>query len=400
MEYIYTITTTDADGNQTTTEYTINATDARTAHNAAETNKPHGATVRVYPSTATAAGIMRGAVMVGRRTAINAIKRQGTPTQHRIEREFAAINARLVGAETPERINAVIADYSADTQDFYSLALMGLQEGRTAGASIGEQYHAAFLTLNKYIHAQRAATEYEISTEFLTDGGGDLVAINTAISAIIRGGEKWTPTDGGEMDAATAARLGAAIADAMRIVTPTQRKIAELLGRGYSQRQIAEQTGRKVASVNQNIAIMRNKIAEYIRDNSPEFVQLIRTAETAAAAQDVATHNADADKRRTDAGAARHNANANRKRTEEGKRRERERKAAYKARKAAERAAAITAEYERNNPPYTKEMQDAERAYMQRKTEESAKRAGLTAVYITDENGNTKRVWTAKTIDE
>lgn len=326
MEYIYTITTTDANGNQTTTEYAINATDARTAHNAAETNKPHGATVRVYPSTATAAGIMRGAVMVGRRTAINAIKRQGTPTQHRIEREFAAINARLVGAETPERINAVIADYSADTQDFYSLALMGLQEGRTAGASIGEQYHGAFLTLNKYIHAQRAATEYEISTEFLTDGGGDLVAINTAISAIIRGGEKWTPTDGGEMDAATAARLGAAIADAMRIVTPTQRRIAELLGRGYSQRQIAENMGRELATVNRNIAIMRGKIAEYIREHSPEFVQLIRTAETAAAAQGAANGG------RTAAGAERKAA--------QDKATQAERARRYRERKAAERKAA------------------------------------------------------------
>jgi len=337
MEYIYTITTTDADGNQTTTEYTINATDARTAHNAAEINKPHGATVRVYPSTATAAGIMRGAVMVGRRTAINAIKRQGTPTQHRIEREFAAINARLVGAETPERINAVIADYSADTQDFYSIAKTALitgydhtdkrthetvhYNGLVDGATIGEQYHTAFIALNAYIHSQRAATEYEISTEFLTDGGGDLVAINTAISAIIRGGEKWTPTDGGEMDAATAARLGAAIADAMRIVTPTQRRIAELLGRGYSQRQIAENMGRELATVNRNIAIMRGKIAEYIREHTPEFVQLIRTAETAAAAQGAANGG------RTAAGAERKAAQDKATQAERA-RRYRERKAA------------------------------------------------------------------------
>ena len=327
MEYIYTITTTDANGNQTTNEYSVHAWDARAAHSAAAIDAPHGATIRVYPHTGTAVGIMRGAVMVGRRTAINAIKRQGTPTQHRIEREFAAINARLVGAETPERVAAVIADYSADTQDFYSIALCGLQEGRTAGASIAEQYHGAFLALNKYIHAQRAATEYEISTEFLTDGGGDLVAINTAISAIIRGGEKWTPTDGGEMDAATAARLGAAIANAMRSVTPTQRRIAELLGRGYSQRQIAENMGRELATVNRNIAIMRGKIAEYIREHSPEFVQLIRTAETAAAAQGAANGG------RTAAGAAREKENCKARHSAEYYRE-------YRARKAAERKAA------------------------------------------------------------
>lgn len=291
MKYIITITTTDANGNTiTTTERAIATTDARAAHTIAANDTLDSAIIRVYPDTSTAAGLMRGAVMVGRRTAINAVKRQGTPTQHRIECEFAAINARLVGAETPERIAAVMADYSADTQDFYSVALVGLAEARAAGQTIAEQYHSAFLALNRYTHSQRAATDYEISTEFITDGGGDIVAINAAFAAIIRGGDKWTPTDGGTMDAGTAARLGAAIADAMRIVTPTQRRIAELLARGYSQRQIAEKTERELATVNRNIAIMRGKIATYMRDNAPEFVQLIRTAETAAAAENGTTH--------------------------------------------------------------------------------------------------------------
>ncbi len=323
MEYICTITTTDANGNQTITEYGIKATDARTAHGiAAVEYATNGAIIRVYPSTATAAGIMRGAVMVGRRTAINAIKRQGTPTQHRIEREFAAINARLVGAETPERVAAVVADYSADTQDFYGIALVGLVEGRAAGLDISSQYHGAFLRLNAYIQTQRAATDKEVSTEYIIDGGGDVVAYNGAIAQILRGGEKWTPTDGGTMDAATAARLGAVIADAMRTVSPTQRRIAELLARGYSQRQIANITGRETATVNRNIAIMRGKIAEYIHDNAPEFVQLIRTAETAAAAQGAANGG------RTAEGAARHKAAHNA-----------EYYRAYRARKAAERAA-------------------------------------------------------------
>lgn len=364
MEYVITITTTDADGNAVITENIITATDARTAHTIASAGKPNGAIIRVYPSTATAAGIMRGAVMVGRRTAINAIKRQGTPTQHRIEREFAAINARLVGAETPERIAAVMADYSADTQDFYSVALEGLQEGKAAGKNIAEQYHGAFLHLNHFIQSQRAATDYEISTEFITDGGGDIVAYNSAVGRIIHGGEKWTPADGGNMDAATAAHLGAAIADAVRIVSPTQRRIAELLARGYSQRQIAEKTGRELATVNRNIAIMRGKIAEYIREHSPEFVQLIRTAETAAAAQGAANGG------RTAAGAAREKENCKARHSAEYYRE-------YRARKAAERAAAAVAE-----------------------TEENAKRAVMHAAYITDENGINRRVWTAVTIEE
>lgn len=275
MKYIIYTTTNTTDGNQTTARKTVNATDARTARMHIDAHTPNGATVRVYPHTGTDVGIMRGAVMVARRTAINAIKRHGTETQYRIEREFAAINARLVGAETPERVNTVISTYSPDTQDFYSIALLGLQEGKAAGLSIPEQYSVAYRALNAHIHSLNAATEYELSTEFLTDGGGDLVAINTAIASIIRGGDKWTPTDGGEMDAATAARLGAAIADAMRTVTPTQRKIAELLGRGYSQRKIAEKTERDLRTVSRNIAIMRDKITTYMRDNASEFVHMI-----------------------------------------------------------------------------------------------------------------------------
>lgn len=292
MKYIITITTTDANGNVTTTTTTTTATGARQAHEYAATIATGGAKIRVYPDTATAAGIARGAVMIARRTALNAIMRQGTPTQHTIERETAAINARIRGAETAERILTVVNDYSHDTREFFAIAAAALSAAAANGKPIDEQYHAGYIELNAYIHSQRAATEYEISTEFLQDGGGDLVAINTAIAFIIHGGDKWTPTGGGEMDAATAARLGQAIADAMRTVTPTQRRIAELLARGYSQRQIADKTGRELATVNRNIAILRGKIAGYISGAAAEFEPLIKQAATAAAATAAAAKNA------------------------------------------------------------------------------------------------------------
>lgn len=323
MNYIIIITTTDANGNTTTTTATTTATDAKQAHDNAAAMTDNAAKIRVYPDTATAAGLARGAVMIARRTALNAIMRQGTPTQHTIERETAAINARIRGAETPERILDVVRDYSHDTQEFFAIAAAALSAAAANGKPIDEQYHAAYLELNKYIHSQRAATEYEISTEFLRDGGGDLVAINTAISSIIRGGDKWTPTDGGEMDAATAARLGQAIADAMRTVTPTQRRIAELLVRGYSQRRIAEMTGRELSTVNRNIAILRGKVAEYISGAAIEFEPLIKRAATAAAAT-AAANTITADR------------HAN---TAERKAQNAERARRYRERKAAERNA-------------------------------------------------------------
>ncbi len=339
MEYIIITTTTDADGNTTTTQTTTTATDAKQAHDHATTTD--GAQIRVYPSTTTAAGIARGAVMIARRTAVNAVMRTGgNETQNRIERETAAINARICGAETAERILTVVNDYSQDTREFFSTAAAALSCAAAQGMEIVDQYRAAYSELNAAIHAQRAATEYEISTEFLTDGGGDLVSINTAIASIMRGGDKWTPTDGGNMDAATAARLGAAIADAMRLLSPTQRRIAELLGRGYSQRRIAEMTGRAVSTVAQNIAIMRGKIAGYISGAAAEFAYIVdghngastvRVDAATAAAETAAAHNGGADGRRTAAGAAKHKAAHNAEYYRE-----------YRRRKAAERKAATT----------------------------------------------------------
>ena len=134
------------------------------------------------------------------------------------------------------------------------------------------------------------------------------------------------------MDAETAARLGAALSAAMRTITPTQRHIAELLGRGYSQRQIAEKTGRKAATVNQNIANIRAKIAAYIRDNAPEFADMIDGAAVDTAATAAADHNRTADGRRTANGAARHSAQMKATQAERARR--------YRERKAAERMAA------------------------------------------------------------
>lgn len=283
MKYVAIITRNHADGTQTTIAHTINADSTQAAR--AELDNANAVSIRIYPSTDTTIGIMRGALMVARRTAVNAIMRQGTTTQHTIERETAAINARLHGCIDPIRINTVIAEYSGDTQEFYACAVSGLCDGVSMGLDIAGQYRLAYKTLNAHIHSQRAATEHEISTEYIVSGGGDLVAINTAIAAIIRGGDKWTAAASGNMDAGTAARLGNTIHAAMLTINPTQRRIAELLARGYSQRRIAEMTGRELATVNRNIAIMRDTIAAYIRDNASEFADTIKAAETAAAAK-------------------------------------------------------------------------------------------------------------------
>lgn len=331
MKYIIITTTTDANGNVTTT--TTTATDAKQARDHAITIAADGASVRVYPDTTTDAGQARGAVMVMRRTAANGIKKTGgNDTQRRIERETAAINARIRGAETAERIISVVADYSPDTQDYFDIAVSALSCTAAQGMDIAAQYSAAYAELNRAIHAQRAATAREISTEFIRDGGGDLVAVNRAIAWILRGSDKWTPTDGGEMDAETAARLDDAIHGGMTVLTPTQRDIFELLARGYSQRRISAKIGRELATVNRHVAILRGKLAGYIRDTMPDFAYR-------AGAHNGAT-TVRVDSATTAATAAAHTMTVDRHaNTAERKTQNAERARRYRERKAAERNA-------------------------------------------------------------
>lgn len=277
MKYVAIVTTTDTDERMN-----IDAIDARQAHDVAAKAYPTAETVRVYPATDTDAGIVRGAIMVIRRTAVNGVLRTGgTPTQAKLERETAALNARVRGVDDAARLFSMLPNYSHDMQDMLSDAMTALT--CTVGATLEEKYAAAYREVNKAIHEQAAASEYEISTEFLLDGNGDLVSLNAAIAAIIHGTDKWTPTDGGTMDAETAARLGAALSAALRTVNPTQRKIAEYLARGYSQRRIATETRRDVRTVSRNIAILREKVGAYL--DITEFAPLIRAALVSAAAK-------------------------------------------------------------------------------------------------------------------
>lgn len=319
-----------------TTTATIEAASAKEAHEhvIAVTAKASGADVRVYPALVDDnggmidLGIMRGALLVSKRTAVNAVKRGGgnigvdidnataaarakaAATAARqaenthsavVNRMFSmlgelnAANARCNGATTAARIDAVINEYSQDTREYFAIAAAALVDGVANGNDIYECYHGAYLALNKYLSGERAATVHELSTEYIVDGGGDIVAYNTAIASIIRGGDKWTPTDGANMDAATAARLGDAITAAAATLSPTQKRIVELTARGYSQRQIAEITGRERRTIEKNIAIIRAKIAAAMGNG--EFAAMIDNARTAASAA--------ATQKRTAEGAAR-----------------------------------------------------------------------------------------------
>lgn len=297
MKYIINLTNTDTDEQRTVS---IDTNGIKAAHEHAAHIAEQGETFRVYVDTDSADGHIDAALNIARRSAMNSIQRTGgTDTQRAILSSLdnlrSCVEYRLTAGagNVGEYIMARLyeQEHSADALDFINTAALAISEQRAAGADIAEQYHAAYIAINHLIIKQRAATEHELSTEYIMDGNGDIIAINTAIAAIMRGGDRWTETDGGTMDSATAAQLGAAIRGACALLNPTQRRIIELTGRGYSMRQIAEQTGRTVSTVAQNMTIARATIADYINGNAPQFAGLIDSAATQAAAQATHTRN-------------------------------------------------------------------------------------------------------------
>lgn len=260
------------------------------------------ATVRVYPTTQDEHGninayaVLRGALQVAKKSAEKTLSRTGgTETQQRIANELTGANARA-GQPQAEQLGAtyildMIARLSADSQDIFSCAYDGILTAINDGADITEQYHNAYLTINAHIMAQRSATEYETSTEFIEENGGHLVAVSSYIARIIKNGERYTPTDTETMDAETADKLGAVLSACAVALTPRQKEITILTARGYSQRQIADKLKVKdVSTIQEHLRHIRKKYIDYITENAPEFLTLINSAQV----------NATADKRAKD----------------------------------------------------------------------------------------------------
>lgn len=287
-----TIIITNADGT-TTTIYT-NVPNATTAHKDAKSYVKDGASVRVYPTTQDGNGkinafeVMRGALQVAKISAEKTLIRTGgTETQQRIANELTSANARA-GKTEAERLGATyildtIARLSPDAQDIYACAYDGILSAISKGANIAEQYHNAYIAINKHTIALRKATERELSTEYITASGKQIVALSSYIARIVKNNERYTPIDNNTMDAVTADKLGAVLSAAAVALTPRQKEIVILTARGYSQRQICSKLNIKsVSTVNEHITHIRKKILDYIAENAPEFLTLIKSAQVNA----------------------------------------------------------------------------------------------------------------------
>lgn len=295
------------------------------------------AAVRVAPATLTpdglpyAPGMIRAAVMVARKTLVNACGHGGTDTQRAALADLDRVNAAAVRYDVAgmaweaaaPAILAALATAGHDAQDMYAAAMAGIvngytiEKGKHAGEHLRgtadpegtprEHVRAAYLSANLSMHAQRAATVREMSTEYIREDGGDLIAIGTAIARIIKGGDGWTLTDCPPAVRVNVETIREHLPRALALCRPVQREIARLLAAGYSVDAIAHKTQRDRRTVQRNIAIMRGTCAEYIREHAPALLPMVSAAGYDAfnAAQDsAAAHDKGANARRTDSGKA------------------------------------------------------------------------------------------------
>ena len=274
MKYIIVANLIDGTTNTTTVEHA----NIRDTYNAVARMRLDSETeiesVRVYHDLSTVDGLCRAALAIAHTVAKKTIDRGAcTATQIAIDTALRVACARVASAgehATAEYINGVVQSLNHDAQDFFGYAMQGLQS--TNGQPIADRYRAGYIAINRYVHSQRSASQYELSTEFIIDGGGDVVALGSAVGSILRGTDRYIPTPSARLDGQSARKLCATLAAAVNQLTPTQKDIVRLLGLGYSQNQVASKLGRAPATIKEHIANIRKRVAGYFADNAPDYI--------------------------------------------------------------------------------------------------------------------------------
>lgn len=211
------------------------------------------------------------------------VERIHTETQRTIARECRVMCARLGMEEVQKEGMAYILgkfdDFSQDTKDMIQTAVDSLFEGSLEGLEYDELYRYAYKALNAYIYGERKREERNISMQEIETAGGEIVAVNKYVARILKGGERYTPTDCGDLDSETADKLGQTLAEASKHLTERQKEILRLTYFGYSVRQIADKLDIKsLDTLHRHRTTYRKVYADYIRENAPEFTEFINLA--------------------------------------------------------------------------------------------------------------------------
>lgn len=265
----YTIMITHTNGSQTTI-YTP-ANNASHAHVVGLYYCKKGDILRVYATTATSTGeilidgVQAGALTVVKRTTANMISREGGSLQYRLYNECR---------------RSKITD--PDVLDCISVTQLAIIEAIANGENIADQYHYAYLALNKHLRDSRQINLSVTAqrTVYIEDVDGEIISVNSKIARILSAEEKYTHLDDQLMDHDTADRLGAALTGAAMTLTPRQIQIVKYVAMGYSKDQIAKKFNYKNDStVADHLSLIRKKYLEYFENNATEFLPLIKAVE-------------------------------------------------------------------------------------------------------------------------
>lgn len=179
----HTIIISHADG--TTSTLHTQADNAKQAHEYAETKRTADTdTIRTYATTQDENGailidgVQAGALTVCRRTTANMIAREGGNLQYKL---YNAVR------------NPVTDD--PDALDCISVAQLALLDAIADGEPIEEQYHRAYLALNKHLRANRQLnlSATAMRTIYIEDINGDIISVNGEINRILATNERYIP---------------------------------------------------------------------------------------------------------------------------------------------------------------------------------------------------------------
>lgn len=301
MKYHVIIKSTDG----TETKAVVTACNSKQAHENARTlASDESDVIRVYALLTDSNGqintyaLYRAAIQIATVSAQKAMYNGGTDTQRTIYNSLSVCNYKAglhdENVAGMDYLIELIARMDHDAQEYVAYAYEGLLQGLSDNVSIEECYHKAYIYINKYIMTQRSASIREISTEYITDNDGEIVAINAYIARIINGGDRYIPCDSGIMDSEMADRLGAVLNKAFNTLFDSQKRVVKYLACGYSQRATAEKLHfSNVARVNEMLVNIRKKVLEYIQENATEFLPLIDEISVKTAKTDRHKNNAE-----------------------------------------------------------------------------------------------------------
>lgn len=208
------------------------------------------------------------------------VERIHTETQRIIARECRIMCVRL-GTEAVQKegvsyIFGKFDELSHDTRDMIQTAVDSLFEGSLEGLEYDELYRYAYKALNAYVYGERKRAERNISMQEIETAGGEVVAVNKYVARILKGGERYTPTDCGDLDSETADKIGQTLADASKHLSERQKEILRLTYFGYSEKQVCDRLDIKQdKTVREHKQKYRKIYADYIRENAPELEKFI-----------------------------------------------------------------------------------------------------------------------------